>query len=139
MKKSGKAVSGSAVSVLKKKPVRKKQVLPGFFFVYMLEMENGSFYTGYTVDLAARYRKHCSGKGAKFTRAFKPVRIAVCWQTDVRGQAMRAEAFIKSLDKKEKMLLVGKPRLLKKMMRDIKGYDFNVDSLNQRTINMILE
>ena len=39
-------------------------------WVYMLRCKNGSLYTGWTNDLAARLRAHRQGKGAKYTRAF---------------------------------------------------------------------
>ena len=94
-----------------KKIVRAESVKS--FFVYILEMENGSFYTGYTDDLAARWAKHASGRGAKFTRAFRPVRIAACWKVcGVKGEAMRVEAFIKSLARSVKDALVAKPSSL---------------------------
>ena len=47
-----------------------------YFWLYMLECENGSFYTGYTKNLAIRYYQHINGKqSARYTRSFKPVKI----------------------------------------------------------------
>ena len=104
-----------------KKIVRAESVKS--FFVYILEMENGSFYTGYTDDLAARWAKHSSGRGAKFTRAFRPVRIAACWKVGgEKGEAMRVEAFIKSLARCEKDGLVAKPSSLRRLYQEKKGY-----------------
>ena len=37
------------------------------FFIYMLECENGKYYTGYSIDIKKRYSLHIKGKGAKFT------------------------------------------------------------------------
>ena len=94
------------------------------FYVYMLESENGSLYTGYTVDINARWKKHYDGKGARFTRAFKPVRIAACWKVyGVKGDAMRIEAFIKKLKKQEKDEIVKFPKLLTRHFADKKRID----------------
>lgn len=87
----------------------------------MLECTNGAYYTGITVDLPRRYQQHVSGKGgARFTRAFKPVRIAQCWKfPGSRGEAQRLEYALKSLDRSEKEVLVGDPKQLRKYLKDI--------------------
>ena len=104
------------------KSAEKKSDAAKAFFVYILEMENGSLYTGYTDDLAARWAKHSSGRGAKFTRAFRPVRIAACWKVGgEKGEAMRVEAFIKSLARSGKDSLVAKPSSLRRLYLEKKG------------------
>lgn len=37
-------------------------------YTYILKCGDGSFYTGWTNDIAARLEQHRSGKGAKYTR-----------------------------------------------------------------------
>ena len=85
------------------------------FWLYMLECENGSFYTGYTKNLAIRYYQHKSGKqSARYTRGFKPVKIAQCWRLfDTIGIALKVERFIKKQDRKTKLLWVKNPEDLK--------------------------
>ncbi len=63
----------------------------------MLLCENGSLYTGYTVEPEKRFNEHLNSKaGARFTKSFRPVAIAACWKVEgTRGSAMRLEAFIK--------------------------------------------
>ena len=101
-----------------KKGARRKEAAAQAFYVYILETENGSLYTGYTDDPAARFAKHCSGKGAKFTRAFRPVRMAACWKVaGAKGNAMKVEAFIKSLSRAEKETLAEKPSALLPLYR----------------------
>ena len=46
------------------------------YYTYLLLTEKGSFYCGYTDNIEKRFQKHLSGKGAKYTRANKPVKIA---------------------------------------------------------------
>ena len=85
------------------------------FWLYMLECEDGSFYTGYTKNLAIRYYQHRKGKqSAKYTRSFRPVKIAQCWRLfDTIGTALKVERFIKNQDRKTKALYIENPGELK--------------------------
>ena len=104
------------------------------FYVYILEMENGSLYTGYAADMASRYRKHCAGKGARFTRSFKPVSIAACWLVEGKGNAMKAESFIKSRTREDKTAMIDRPQLLRSMMREKKGLVLSVRAVRKTQI-----
>lgn len=75
-------------------------------FVYMIECEDGSFYTGYTTDLVRRFKAHLSGRGAKYTRSHKPVRVV--WYTEVptKSDALRLEHDIKQLTHDQKEWLI---------------------------------
>ncbi len=69
----------------------------------MLRCENGSLYTGYTDNLEKRFQAHVSGKGSKYTRAFKPLSIAKAWEIkDGKSSAMRLEHYLKKLSHAEK-------------------------------------
>ena len=85
------------------------------FWLYVLECENGSFYTGYTKNLAIRYYQHRHGKqSARYTRSFKPIRIAQCWRLlDTLGTVLKVERFIKNQDRKTKVLWIENPEELK--------------------------
>ena len=74
----------------------------------MLECENGSYYTGYTTDLARRFQEHQRGTAkCKYTRAFKPIKIAQSWQVNgSKADAMRLERDIKKLSRTEKIKLI---------------------------------
>jgi putative endonuclease len=79
------------------------------WYVYMLRCKNRSLYTGITTNLKARVAKHNAGKGARYTRAFGPVKL-VYSQTMLTGTAARKrEAEIKSWTRARKeRLLTGK-------------------------------
>lgn len=49
-------------------------VLPQFI-IYVLELVEGKYYVGATKNVEERYKQHLSGRGANWTRAYKPVRI----------------------------------------------------------------
>jgi putative endonuclease len=70
----------------------------------MLECNGGRLYTGIAVDVDARFKKHCNGTGAAFTRMHKPVRIAAVMPCADRSAASKMEAQLKSLDRPDKLL-----------------------------------
>ena len=84
------------------------------YWIYMLECDNGSLYTGYTTDMKRRIREHVDkNRGAKFTSGFRPIATAACWRLlGTRSEALKVEAFIKSMSRKEKDELIKKPRTL---------------------------
>src|SRR3990167_6989584 len=90
------------------------------YWIYILHCNNNSYYTGYTTDMTRRYQEHVKGTAkCKYTRSFKPVRVAQCWQVAVsKSTAMRIEKFIKKLSKKEKEVLILKPDRLLKLYRE---------------------
>ena len=84
--------------------------------VYILKCRGGRLYTGITNDLEKRVKAHKEGRGAKFTRAFGPVRLVWSRAGFNRSGAARREAEIKRLPRNEKLALLPgvKPRALKK-------------------------
>lgn len=71
-------------------------------FFYVLECRDGSYYAGYTNDLLARIQKHNAGKGAKYTRARKPVSLLYNKQFETKSDALKAEYYFKKLSRKKK-------------------------------------
>lgn len=45
-------------------------------YTYILRCSDGTYYTGWTNDMAKRLKTHNEGKGAKYTRARLPVTLA---------------------------------------------------------------
>ncbi len=71
-------------------------------WVYVLECGDGSYYTGWTNDLAKRVKAHQAGKGGKYTRSRLPVRLIKKWRAKNRSEAMGKESKFKLLSRKEK-------------------------------------
>lgn len=82
------------------------------YFVYLLLIENGSYYCGYTDDVEKRFQKHLSGKGAKYTRAHKPVKVAWQMEFDTKSEALKAECKIKNMTHEQKIKLVNNENTL---------------------------
>ena len=79
----------------------------GNHIFYVLECKDGSYYAGYTNDLVKRMKKHNEGKGAKYTRARKPVRCIYYEIFESKEEAMRAEYAFKQLSRKQKEAYMG--------------------------------
>ena len=91
---------------------RKKIVRNAGFFVYILRCADGTLYTGYTKDLKARFKLHNSGCGSKYVRARLPAKRVYSKLYRYYKLAVKEEARIKSLLRKDKEDLIR--RVLKK-------------------------
>jgi len=79
----------------------------------MLLCRDGSFYTGITADLTRRMEEHNTGRGAKYTRTRRPVKLVYVRMVESRSEAQKREAWIKRLSHKAKeMLLSDLPQFL---------------------------
>lgn len=71
-------------------------------FVYILECNDHTLYTGWTTDLNNRVSTHNRGKGAKYTRARLPVQLVYYETFEDKSSAMKREYEIKHLSRKDK-------------------------------------
>ena len=76
---------------------------PKPWFVYILECQDGSFYTGTTNDIDKRMKAHAEGKGSKYvySKGFK--KLLKAKQCTDKSDAHKAEYQIKQLPKWEKL------------------------------------
>lgn len=73
------------------------------WYVYIVECSDGTLYTGVSPDVEKRMDKHNSGKGAKYTRSRRPVRL-VCRSGGMTKRAsLRLERKIKKQRKDRKV------------------------------------
>jgi putative endonuclease len=75
-------------------------------FCYMVRCNDGSYYTGWTLDPVRRVRQHNSGVGAAYTRLHRPVELVYTEPQPDRASAMRRERKIKSLSHAQKAAMV---------------------------------
>lgn len=74
-------------------------------YCYILECADGTYYTGWTTDPLRRERQHNQGRGARYTRARRPVRLVYVEQQPDRPAAMRRERRLKMLRHSQKHAL----------------------------------
>lgn len=78
----------------------------GRFWVYIVECSDGTYYTGYTPVLKRRLELHNKGRGAKYTRDRRPVKLI--WKKKYRyfKNAFLEEKRLKKLTRRQKELLI---------------------------------
>lgn len=76
------------------------------FYIYILECNDGTYYTGWTVNLENRLETHNKGNGAKYTRSRLPVKIVYFEKLVSKNEALKREIKIKKMRRSEKEKLV---------------------------------
>ena len=76
-------------------------------YTYILKCMDGSLYTGWTNDIDKRLKAHNEGKGAKYTKGRRPVKLVYVEEFKTKEEAKRREYEIKHMTRKEKEKLVG--------------------------------
>ena len=84
------------------------------YYVYVIQCEDGSFYTGYTKNVNRRLTLHKNGKGARYTRMHKPKKLVYTEEFKTRAEAMRRERKVKTMGHQKKRTLVRSQRKSKR-------------------------
>ena len=75
-------------------------------YAYMLLCADNTIYSGYAVNPEKRVIVHNSGKGAKYTRARRPVKLVFYEEFNTKTDALRREIELKKLKRSEKEKLI---------------------------------
>ena len=78
------------------------------FYTYMVCCADGTLYTGWTTDVKARVITHNEGKGAKYTKARRPVKLVWHKRFPTKHEAMHWEWAIKHWPRQKKLQLCKK-------------------------------
>jgi len=77
------------------------------YFVYILECNDGTFYTGWTTDIEKRVITHNTLKtGAKYTKARRPVKLIYSESFETKIDATSREYEIKNMSRQQKKELI---------------------------------
>lgn len=76
------------------------------YSLYLLLCKGGVIYAGITNDMERRYRQHCEGRGAKFTRARPPQRVLCQAVIGSKSDALKMEYQVKQLPRSAKVAFV---------------------------------
>lgn len=79
--------------------------------VYMVECADGTLYTGWTTNLERRLKDHNAGRGSKYTRTRRPVRLVYTETQPDRRAALQRELQIKRLSRAKKLGLISQAGL----------------------------
>ena len=75
-------------------------------YTYVLECRDKTLYTGWTNNLDKRIKAHNEGRGAKYTKPRRPVKLLYYETFPSKEEAMRRECEIKRMSRKEKLELI---------------------------------
>jgi putative endonuclease len=76
------------------------------YYVYILQCEDDSYYTGISEDLSLRMKLHWEGKGARYTKMHKPKNLVYVERFTSRSNAMKREKQVKKLNHHQKYMLI---------------------------------
>lgn len=81
------------------------------YFVYLIQCGDSTLYTGIAKDVDRRFEEHNIGKGARYTRARKVVKVLYTEKYSSKSLALKREAQIKGWRREKKLNLIkfGKP------------------------------
>lgn len=105
-------------------------------YTYLLRCADSSLYCGWTNHLEERIKAHNAGKGAKYTKSRRPVTLAYFEVWDTKEEAMKREAAIKKMTKKEKEALAAELRII---ISPAKRMQVKTDELPWRNMPVFLE
>ena len=76
------------------------------WFVYILLCSDGTLYTGSSPDPHQRFKHHKLGKGGRYTRSHKPIRIVYTEQLDSKSAALKREVEVKAWSREKKIRIL---------------------------------
>lgn len=77
------------------------------WFVYIIEADDHSLYTGISTDVERRFQEHCNKSvGAKYFNGRKPVEVVYREGGHNRSTASKRESEIKKLSRQQKQNLI---------------------------------
>jgi putative endonuclease len=79
-------------------------------YVYLLRCADDSLYCGWTTDPERRLRQHQAGSASRYTKRRRPVEYALLMSAADRSAALREEARIKKLTRRQKLALIAAQR-----------------------------
>lgn len=90
-------------------------------YIYIIECEDGSYYTGIAKDIVARLEEHFFRlkKSAKYTKSHQMVSLRCLWETDTKINACKLEYHIKQLTRQQKKRLIDSPHDIKVFFPDM--------------------
>ncbi|MDP3729869.1 MAG: GIY-YIG nuclease family protein [bacterium] len=76
------------------------------YYVYLIQCEDNSIYTGITNDLERRFLEHKNKIGGHYTRAHKVEKVLYTEKYHTRSEALKREAQIKGWRRDKKLSLI---------------------------------
>ena len=89
------------------------------WIVYMVRCADGSLYTGIAKDVARRFKQHNAGAASRYTRSRLPVELVYQEAQQNQSSALKREAAIKAMDRREKLAMAQQKKKPAKGVREV--------------------
>ena len=76
------------------------------YYAYIVECADGTLYVGYTTDVERRLKTHNAGRGARYTRGRRPVKLAYMEELSTESAARKRESALRRLRRTQKLDLI---------------------------------
>ena len=89
------------------------------WYLYLIRCNDGSFYTGITIDVVRRLAEHQGegNTGAKYVRGRRPLTLVLQKKVGSKGLAMKVERRVKKLSKAQKENLIVSNKHVEEIIR----------------------
>jgi putative endonuclease len=78
------------------------------YYLYLLQCQDDSIYTGITNDVDARFKKHTEKRGGSYTRSHGAKKIIYTEEYKTKGEALKREIEVKKMKREQKIFLASK-------------------------------
>lgn len=76
------------------------------WFVCILLCADGSLYTGSSNNILKRFQDHKNGKGGRYTRSHKPVKLVYSEEFTTQSEVLKRERQIKGWSREKKIKIL---------------------------------
>jgi putative endonuclease len=76
------------------------------YYVYIIQCEDDTLYTGFSTDPKRRFLEHKTGKASKYTRAHAPKKLVYTEKFPIKNQALKREWEIKHMPRTKKLEVI---------------------------------
>ena len=76
------------------------------YYIYIIQCEDGSLYTGATNNLERRFTEHKNNTGGHYTSSHKVEKIIYTEQFETKSEALKREIQLKSWRREKKLALI---------------------------------
>lgn len=78
------------------------------YYLYLLQCQDDSIYTGITNDVELRFKKHREKRGGSYTRSHGAKKIIHTEEYKTKSEALKREMEIKRWPREQKLILASK-------------------------------
>jgi len=110
------------------------------WIVYLVRCSDGSLYCGITNNLKNRLAAHNSGRGAKYTRSRRPVKLVGVSSKMTKSDTLKLECRVKQVPASKKYLefKIGENEMIKNLKKNLQAINRGIKVIAKKVDQMIV-